>query len=74
MIFFFADILEDLTRKDVRLYTDNGLINMLNRNVKVKTAPGMQYTHTLSLSLSLSLSRARARSLSLSLSHTLSLV
>ncbi len=48
--------MEDLTRKDVRLYTDNGLINMLNRNVKVKTAPGMQFSLSLSLSLSLPLS------------------
>ena len=36
-------MLADLTRKDVRLYTDNGLITMLNRNVKVKTAPGMKF-------------------------------
>ena len=35
-----TDILTDLTRKDLALYTHNGLINMLNRNVKVKTAPG----------------------------------
>ena len=55
--------MEDLTRKDVRLYTDNGLINMLNRNVKVKTAPGMQFC----LSLSLSLSPTLSLSLSLSL-------
>ena len=42
----YSEILADLTRKDAALYTHNGLINMLNRNVKVKTAPGAAYKMT----------------------------
>lgn len=45
----YSDILADLTRKDVALYTHNGLINMLNRNVKVKTAPGASAQRTIQL-------------------------
>ena len=32
----YADILEDLKRKDISLYTRNGLIQMLERNMKIK--------------------------------------
>lgn len=35
----YADILADLKSKDVHLYTSNGLIKMLERNVLVKLAP-----------------------------------
>mmetsp|Transcript_16217 Transcript_16217/g.33334 ORF Transcript_16217/g.33334 Transcript_16217/m.33334 type:complete len:194 (+) Transcript_16217:80-661(+) len=35
----YADILADLKGKDVHLYTSNGLIKMLERNVLVKLAP-----------------------------------
>ncbi|KAJ1477680.1 RNA polymerase II subunit A [Baffinella frigidus] len=35
----YSDIREDLTKKDEKLYTNNGLLGMLNRNVTVKLAP-----------------------------------
>jgi RNA polymerase II subunit A C-terminal domain phosphatase SSU72 len=35
----YQEIFEDLMRKDARLYSSNGLLNMLDRNRKIKRAP-----------------------------------
>ncbi|KAJ3122400.1 RNA polymerase II subunit A C-terminal domain phosphatase [Nowakowskiella sp. JEL0407] len=35
----YEDMLQDLTKKDINLYTQNGLISMLQRNLKIKKAP-----------------------------------
>eukprot|EP00277_Geminigera_cryophila_P007446 CAMPEP_0179432932 /NCGR_PEP_ID=MMETSP0799-20121207/17425_1 /TAXON_ID=46947 /ORGANISM="Geminigera cryophila, Strain CCMP2564" /LENGTH=181 /DNA_ID=CAMNT_0021210563 /DNA_START=8 /DNA_END=553 /DNA_ORIENTATION=+ len=45
----YKDILADLKRKDEALYTHNGLITMLKRNVNVKTAPERWQDHDRSL-------------------------
>lgn len=35
----YEDIRADLTAKDKRLYTENGMLNILERNKRIKTKP-----------------------------------
>lgn len=35
----YSDIIKDLQEKDSKLYTDNGILQMMQRNAKIKTSP-----------------------------------